>query len=277
MKSKQIENKGYVSTWGIKDLDGLECFSFHNIIHYYSRHSHDSYCIGIIENGQGGNSYRGSTFHLTPGKLVVMNPDEVHTGYVLDENPWSYRMLHIDEDTFKKILPEKSQLPYFNCLCFDDQYWYHKLRNLHMLLEGKTDCLTKQIHFIETISNFVQIHGKAKASFVTGREPLAIKIIKDFLNAHYNESISIDDLVNITQLNRAYLIRMFQKNVGIPPYTYLLQIRVKQAKKLLSQGMAVVDIAYNLGFADQSHFTRQFKSMTGITPKRYAKGHYNKL
>src|SRR5258708_1871846 len=78
--------------WTSRSLPGVECFRAHALVHHYQRHSHESYAIGVIEDGIGGNSYRGSTHRHPPGTIVAMNPDEAHTGYAVDNKPLSYRM-----------------------------------------------------------------------------------------------------------------------------------------------------------------------------------------
>jgi hypothetical protein len=82
MTKQARERRTHTASWNVRDIDGLECFRAHNMIHRFSRHSHEGYTIGVIENGLGDNNYKGSVFHLSPGKIVVMNPDEVHTGTV---------------------------------------------------------------------------------------------------------------------------------------------------------------------------------------------------
>jgi AraC-like DNA-binding protein len=275
MIKTQGDNRKHVASWNVRDIKGLECFRAYKMIHHFRRHSHEGYTIGVIEDGFGDNNYRGSVFHLGPGKIVVMNPDEVHTGYVVSEHPWSYRMFYINQETFKHMLPEKSFLPFFHGLCFEDKYWFEKLRTLHCLLEAKVDILEQQTQFIEILSAFTQAHGKVSSPVASGNEPKAVSRIKDFINAHFHQNVSIDDLVRITQLSRSYLIRSFKRCVGIPPYTYLIQTRIKHAKKLLSKKIPVAQVAYEMGFSDQSHLTRHFKSITGITPKQYAIGHYS--
>ncbi len=274
MKKSQGETKGRTAAWNVRHINGLECFRADNMIHHFRRHSHEGYTIGVIEDGFGDNHYRGSVFHLAPGKIVVMNPDEVHTGTVVSEHPWSYRMFYISEETFKAILPEKAHLPFFCGLCFEDKYWFEKLRSLHCLLETKTDTFEQQAQFAEILSAFARVYGRVSTPPVSGNEPKAISDIKAFLNACFQQNVRIDDLVKITQLSRAYLIRSFRQSVGMPPYAYLIQTRIKHAKKLLAEKMPVAHVAYETGFADQSHLTRHFKSITGTTPKQYAIGHY---
>lgn len=262
------------ASWKVSNIEGLECFRAYNFIHHFRRHSHEGYTIGVIEDGFGDNNYKGSVFHLAPGKIVVMNPDEAHTGYVVSEHPWSYRMFYINQEAFQRMLPEKSFTPFFRGLCFENEYWFEKLRTLHCLLETQADSLAQQTRFIETFSTFAQVHGKVASPVVSGKEPKYIGRIKDYINAHFRQNISIDDLVKTTNLSRAYLIRSFRLCVGIPPYAYLIQTRVRNAKKLLARKMPVAQVACEMGFSDQSHLTRHFKSITGITPKQYAIGHY---
>jgi AraC-like DNA-binding protein len=60
----------------------------------------------------------------------------------------------------------------------------------------------------------------------------------------------------------------------MPPYEWFLQTRIEEARKLLQRGDEISELALKLGFADQSHFHRRFKLLTGITPGAYAEGHY---
>ncbi len=66
-----------------------------------------------------------------------------------------------------------------------------------------------------------------------------------------------------------HLTRIFRQQVGMPPYAYLTYRRVEEAKKLLQQQWPLTQTALETGFADQSHLTRQFKRMLGVTPGAY--------
>ena len=102
----------------------------------------------------------------------------------------------------------------------------------------------------------------------------SVRLVREYLHAHYSKNVSIEELTGLAYLNRAYLIRSFKKMVGLTPYAYLLQVRVEQAKKLLVQGFTPAQAAVEVGFTDQSHLNRHFKAITGLTPGRYATGHY---
>jgi AraC-like DNA-binding protein len=73
----------------------------------------------------------------------------------------------------------------------------------------------------------------------------------------------------VANLSPFYLLRTFRDRIGLPPHGYLNQVRLIRAKKLLSQGCQISQVAHEIGFADQSHLTRQFKRMFGVTPGQY--------
>ena len=66
------------------------------------------------------------------------------------------------------------------------------------------------------------------------------------------------------------LIRLFRKHLGLTPYAYLTQVRVAKPRHLLRLGQPVAQVALDVGFADQAHFTKRFKQLTGTTPAFYA-------
>lgn len=81
--------------------------------------------------------------------------------------------------------------------------------------------------------------------------------------------MTLTGLASLCDISRFQLIRRFSREVGMTPHAYLLQSRVRLAKKLLAQGKRTVDVALMAGFSDQSHLTHAFQKQTGITPGQY--------
>lgn len=98
--------------------------------------------------------------------------------------------------------------------------------------------------------------------------------MRDYLDEHFGEDVSLDDLSQLVDLDRAYLIRHFRASVGIPPYSYLLQKRIEKAKTLLRSGESPAQVALLVGFSDQSHLNLHFKKVMNVTPGQYARSHY---
>ena len=93
------------------------------------------------------------------------------------------------------------------------------------------------------------------------------------LHDTYTQEFSLDRIADAAGLSKYYLERVFKKATGLPPHTYVLMLRIEAAKKLLaSSSMPIAEIAMELGFSDQSHFTNAFKRRTGFTPQAYRLG-----
>jgi AraC-like DNA-binding protein len=102
-----------------------------------------------------------------------------------------------------------------------------------------------------------------------GQEQRIVAQVKEYLENHYAEEVTLDDLVRLTHLSRYHLIRVFSGSVGVPPHAYLRQVRIRRAKEQLARGAGITDVALAAGFTDQSHLTRWFKRLWGITPAVY--------
>src|SRR5437660_8363297 len=124
--------------WTSPSLPGVECFRARALVHHYRRHSHESYAIGVIEDGVGGNSCRGSTHRHPPGTIVAMNPDEAHTGYAVDNKPLSYRMFYVAPEAVRDLVVSNGLLC-FGDVAIKDRELARELLNFHGSLEVSHD------------------------------------------------------------------------------------------------------------------------------------------
>ena len=201
-----------------------------------------------------------------------MNPEEAHTGYSAEKLPLTYRMLYPSVDFIQQIASEAQIicLPYFKDAVVQNKALARNVLSLHAVLERANNRLEQQIQLIEVLSDILLNYADVKLRATQlGKEHQSVRLIKEYLHDNLGSDISLEQLVKITNLNRSYLIRVFRNAVGMPPYTYLNQIRVEKAKRLLRQGMSIADAAITVGMSDQSHLTRHFKKIVGITPGRY--------
>jgi len=90
--------------------------------------------------------------------------------------------------------------------------------------------------------------------------------VRQYLHANLREVIPISALTVVSGLTQCHLIRAFHLEFGLPPHAYHLRLRLAAASELLSQGLPVSTVAYECGFADQSHLNRRFKEVFGVTP-----------
>lgn len=92
----------------------------------------------------------------------------------------------------------------------------------------------------------------------------------DYMNQHLHQEIQLADLAKVAEMSQFYFCHLFKQSTGTSPYQYLIRQRVERAKQLLRHGeMAIAEIALECGFSSQSHLTRRFQQLAGITPKVY--------
>ena len=91
-----------------------------------------------------------------------------------------------------------------------------------------------------------------------------------YIQAHLAENISLDAMATQIGLSRFYFCRLFKQSTGLTPHQYLIKCRIDRAKALLKErNLSISDVAFEVGFSNQSHFTKHFKRLTGTTPKKF--------
>ena len=103
--------------------------------------------------------------------------------------------------------------------------------------------------------------------------PRAVNRALAFIREHHASDISLSDIAAAAHMSPFHLTRLFKRTFGVAPYQYLIQMRVNSARALITAGgggYSLAEIATSVGFADQSHLTRHFKKVLGVTPKQMA-------
>ncbi len=228
--------------WEMPQFDGMELFRAKSIHHTYTRHSHETFSIGVIQDGVGGNYYRGSTHLAPPYSIIFMDPDEVHTGYSAHNLPLTYRMLYPSPSLMRQLALDMGTkgVPHFRKPVVQDEKLAKRSYGLHCVLEQPRSALEQESLLVEILCAAIAQHADIQMPTIrVGREQRIVNQLKEYLQANFSSNISLEQLVKLTNLNRSYLIPLFRSVVGLPPYVYLTQIRVEKAKQLLVQGESV--------------------------------------
>ncbi len=143
-----------------------------------------------------------------------------------------------------------------------------KLLNIHREISSNENSLLQQESgLVNWLTSFIELYSEERPlEQHIGKEKRYVKLCLEYLNENYWRKISITELSELTGLSPYYLLRAFKQNVGIPPHLYLQQKKIAEAKTLITEGIALSTVAADLGYTDQSHFSKQFKQITGITP-----------
>jgi AraC family transcriptional regulator len=103
-----------------------------------------------------------------------------------------------------------------------------------------------------------------------GLAPWQLRRVLEFFEAHFAEDIGLQELADLVGLSQSQFARAFKASTGAPPYRWFVAARIKRAQELLLQGRAsLADVSILTGFADQSHFTKAFRRVTGTSPGQW--------
>jgi AraC family transcriptional regulator len=245
--------------WRRPELPGLEGF-VGTTARSYARHFHDAYCIPLVEAGAMRSLYRGAEQTLPAGAYDILEPGEAHTGAPADRRSWAYRGFHIQPWLFERLSAGKAARPRSG-----ERQIFDILRRAHRLLEVAADTLEAQT---------LLTTGLAALSSTTDRSkhrdlPKAHRV-RDLLAAGLTEPASIAWLADQVDLHPAHLVRVFRDAFGLPPHAFRRQLRIQRAQQLIVEGRPLAEVAATVGFTDQSHMTRLFRSHLGVTPRAYA-------
>ena len=107
-----------------------------------------------------------------------------------------------------------------------------------------------------------------------GLAPGALRRVREHVEKNLTERLRTEDLATVAGLSPGHFNRAFKQSAGQPPHQYVLQRRVSVATELLEKtDRALADIALDVGFADQSHFSRTYASVKGETPSACRRRH----
>ncbi len=91
--------------------------------------------------------------------------------------------------------------------------------------------------------------------------------VSEYMEAHLAEALQLSDFAKLIGMSRSHFSQAFRRSTGMPPHRWHLNARIRRAQELLlDTGVPLADVAYQTGFADQSHFTKIFQRQIGTSP-----------
>ncbi|MEJ5075105.1 AraC family transcriptional regulator [Erwinia rhapontici] len=246
---------------------GVELYRAHITRYAFEPHTHEAFGIGTIDRGAERFRYRGVQ-HVAPvDSLVLMNPDELHTGESATEGGWQYRMIYIEPQRLAALTGETGWW-FEQAVCHDPQ----RAAQLSRLLENlwQTDDPLTTDGLLLTLCDLLRPHARIARPLAA--EPRhRFDQVRDYLRAHFSERITLDTLAALVSLSPYHFQRQFKAHYHVTPHQMLMAFRLYQASQLLRAGLPAAEVAAAVGLTDQAHLTRSFAGRYGITPSRYQK------
>lgn len=253
-------------------IGGLDLVRFDNYAHSFPRHSHDFFTVGVFAKGNGRLEYRGSTWPADEGAVLAVSPEEVHTAEPRRDHGWTYSAMYPTVELIAHAVgPATHSRPaFFPAPVFHDEPLARELLDVQRLLRGPSPDLAAEERLLAVLRRLVARHAEPRpVESRASAAPRAVVAAREYLHAHYSRSVKLIDLATVCRTSPFHLVRSFRAAVGMPPHAYLTQVRSNHARDMLLRGVPVSTAAYCCGFADQSHLTRTFKRIFGVTPGAY--------
>ncbi len=227
-------------------------------------HCHEEVELIAVYRGQG-RFQLGNACHTTgPGILSVACPQEPHAGTPTDAE-FAVKVLNTSVEWFSSMGIDWRILWRKGGIC-EATPALALFLNVYETIEQGHSRLLQEEAFLRLIAA-MQKPMPLPCITDRGRIEKAIALLHD----RFTEEISLMDLAARTELNPSYFCRVFKKTVGVSPHAYQISLRVARAKTLLEQGKPPSEVAYEVGFYDQSHLNLHFKRLFSTTPSCVAK------
>ncbi len=217
--------------------------------------------IVFINPGLLHRSYRktsGSMFHIVFDLKLLMNPAiESDVNSIVDD--MMYRRTQIftkpaqDSELYRKLLPVVECLTEYNDTAVP--FGYESCRITSALFS------LMSVFCQENCFVHVEESSLCRMDHITE--------IMDYISRQFKSPIAVRDLAEYTGLSEGYIYNLFRDYVGVTPVGYINSLRIREAYRLLTEGMSVTDTAAEVGFINVSYFIKLFKNATGLTPRSW--------
>jgi AraC-like DNA-binding protein len=234
----------------------------------YEMHRHDTYAIGRTLAGVQCFHYRGAVRSGLPGGTIVLHPDEKHDGQAGTEGGFRYRLVYLHPSSIQHVLGGR-KLPFIPGGVSADPRVFAAAGRLLPPVDEPLDALEFDDALYELAHALERAAGGAAAGGRFVADCRSAMLARSILDADPSAAVTMQRLEQVTGRSRWSLSRDFRSLFGTSPYRYVTMRRLDAAKALLSAGRAAADVALAVGFADQSHMTRQFSRAFGVPPARW--------
>ncbi|MCG8915624.1 AraC family transcriptional regulator [Actinokineospora sp. PR83] len=233
--------------------------------HAYPAHTHDAWTVLIIDSGVVRYDLDRHEHGALTSQVTVLPPHVPHDGRNATPDGFRKRVLYLGPELLDPGLTGAA----VDSPGIRDPVLRDQVDRLHRALAPHHEDLEAQSR-LALICERLGLHltgGETAAP--AARAPGLARRLRDLLDAHTVEGVTLDEAAARLHAHPAHLVRAFSGEFGLPPHRYLVGRRVDLARRLLLDGMAPGQVAAAAGFHDQSHLGRHFKRMLGVPPSRF--------
>ena len=265
--------------------------------HTSKREKLQSYLCFMVEDGEGELVYKGKKYELKTGDVVFIDCRKAYrhsTGMNPNAGLWSLRWCHFYGPSMPAVYAkycERGGLPVIH----GADVSVDLARSADMGRRDDVSCgadvsqyaaILTDIYTLASSSDYIRdmrINGKLndlltllmesswhREAHTNAPKKMEISRVKSFLDEHYKEKLSLESVASHFFIDKHYLARLFKEQYGVTLVTYLQQVRITHAKRMLRfTDKSIEEIGLECGIGELNYFSRVFKKLEGVSPSEF--------
>jgi AraC-like DNA-binding protein len=240
--------------------------TFHE--HAYPSHTHDTWTLLVVDTGAVRFGLDRHEHGALGGLVTLLPPHVPHDGRSVDAAGFRKRVVYLEQDALDPELVGAA---------VDHPGWADRplgdeLHRLHAALLPHGDAFEAENRLTLVLDRLRRHLARAEARPPAVRDAPVARRLRELLDARVVEGLTLEAAAARLGVSPTHLVRAFGAEYGIAPHRYLTGRRLDRARRLLLSGRGAAEVAAAVGFHDQSHLTRHFRRLLGVTPAAYARG-----
>ena len=247
-------------------------------LHSYGPHARNHYLFHYVISGKGTLFANEQVYEITAGHGFLVVPGQITTYRADEQDPWEYTWIEFDG------LRAQESLRLAGISGMEPVYTPagraagEKLcqQRMYIVNNGNAEPIHLIGHGFLFLSQLVESSAHQRTQNVRRLRDFYIKEALTFIEDNYHRDVSVEEIAAFCGLNRSYFGKVFRETMGESPQTFLLHYRMAKAAQLLKETrLSVGEIAQQVSYDNQLHFSRAFKNVHGISPREYRQTHFS--
>ena len=262
-----------------------EIYRYHSTyLNEVELHHHDFYEVYLLLGGRVEYIVENQIYRVRPGDWMLISPLELHQARIAtDADAYERIVLWVARPYLERLSTPRTSLT----RCFDTSVPGHTnllrlpapaaapmraaVERLYTLRASKDyGCdLMAQGALVELMVGLNRAAAERATARPAGSSDQVVDAVLHYINEHYNETLTLDQLAERFYISKYHLLRKFDAQIGTTVHRYILQKRLLNAKQMLAGGVPPSEVCQYCGFGDYANFYRAFKAEYSQTPRQY--------
>lgn len=245
----------------------------------FQSHSHTAFTVTTILAGEMRVAIGETVYHLSKDDVALTNIRQNHSGHARNVEFVSVSISppHVEELVTELGLTRTTAEIIFATSVVTDEAINKIARSIANEIAGERvgheamlDALVRQL-VIHLLRSHMTVRKSARIELSrAGPVDRRLRLALEFMHDNFSRELALDEIASAAYLSEYHFARLFKHIMGVTPHTYIANLRLERARKLLSENsFPISEIAAMVGYQSQSHFTKIFKSVSGMTPRAY--------